>query len=228
MGVLPKRDWSDPYYRYVLPSRPGTIDVTGSIPNFDNEVDGLSDVVAEFRRRGFKRICDFGAGKLRNTLYLLRKGFKVWAVEFPKAFEPPGGKKQFDKARKYDGFFFLKYPEAFLAFREKVDAILLINVIHIVPLESERKKILRECRGRLKEGGLLFWMSVYGEPHYKPAVTKRLSVEDGWCYNLHKQHQTFYKEYKIPDVQALVTSAGYSLVRPIAANHHRAFLFQKP
>ena len=28
-------------------------------------------------------ILDVGAAKLRNTLWLLQKGFNVWAVEFP-------------------------------------------------------------------------------------------------------------------------------------------------
>src|SRR5258708_24881255 len=193
MGVLRKNDWSDSLYRYVLPKRKGVIDVTGSIPVFENEVDGLSDVAAEFKRRDYHNICDFGAGKLRNSLYLLRKGFKVWSVEFAKAFDTEAGKKRFEKAQRFKGFFFLKYPEDFLAFRQNFDAVILVNVAHIVPLEGERKKILRECAQRLKKGGLLLWMSQYGEPHYEANVTPRFSIEDGWCYNLHRERQTFYK-----------------------------------
>jgi len=57
------------------------VDVTASIPAFDVEIDGLSDVAAEFRSRQFTDILDFGAGKLRNAFYLIRKGFKVWAMQ---------------------------------------------------------------------------------------------------------------------------------------------------
>src|SRR6267154_5389952 len=101
MGVLRKSDWSNSFYRYVLPKRKGVIDVTGSIPSFKNEIDGLSDVAAEFKRREYDNICDFGAGKLRNSLYLLRKGFKVWSVEFAKAFATKAGKKRFENAQRF-------------------------------------------------------------------------------------------------------------------------------
>jgi hypothetical protein len=99
--------------------------------------------------------------------------------------------------------------------------------VNIVPQPEDRKKILVECAKRLKRGGLLFWMTQYGEPHYRPGVTKRLSLNDGWCYNLHKTYQTFNREYKIPDIMELVPSSQYKEVRKVTAAHHRAFLFEK-
>jgi hypothetical protein len=64
-----------------LGRRKVVVDVTASIPAFDVEIDELSDVAAEFRSRQFTDILDFGAGKLRNAFYLIRKGFKVWAMQ---------------------------------------------------------------------------------------------------------------------------------------------------
>ena len=220
--------WKSPYYRYTSQRRSIVVDVTGSIPNFTGEIDGLSDVEAEFKSRKFTKILDFGAGKLRNTRYLLRKGYRVWAVEFKEGYDTPKAEQIFGQTqKKYDKFFFLEYPCSFLQFKGEFDAVLLINVVNIVPQPEDRKKILVECAKRLKRGGLLFWMTQYGEPHYRPGVTKRLSLNDGWCYNLHKTYQTFNREYKIPDIMELVPSSQYKEVRKVTAAHHRAFLFEK-
>lgn len=222
-----KKDWNDPYFKYKLPKRGIVIDVTASIPRFENEIDGLSDVVAEFDKRKFNKVCDFGAGKLRNCLYLLKKGFKVWAVEFEEAFDTPIAQKRREKALGYKGFFELKYPKEFLNFSEMFDAVIIVNVVNIVPEERHRKKILNECADRLKSGGLLLWMTQYGEPNYKPGATNRLRLNDGWCYNLHLKYQTFNRDYTPEQIKSFVPSSKYKLVGPITSNHHRAFLFER-
>ena len=203
------------------------VDVTASIPAFDVEIDGLSDVAAEFRSRQFTDILDFGAGKLRNAFYLNRKGFKVWAVEFKEAFDTPVAKKRLARAEKSKGLFILWYPRKFLEFKGFVDAVILVNVANVVPEPSDRKRILKECAARLRKGGLLLWMSQHGEPHYRPGVTARLRLNDGWCYGLHRRYQSFYREYQIPDIRALVPQFGFTELRKITSNHNWAFLFEK-
>jgi SAM-dependent methyltransferase len=220
--------WKDPYYHYRLKQRKIVVDVTGSIPNFIGEIDGLSDVAAEFKKRGFTRVLDFGAGKLRNARYLLRKQFKVWAVEFKEAYDTPKAEQIFKSTRNsFTNFFFLEYPDKFLEFKGEFDCVLLINVVNVVPEPGDRKKIVIECTKRLKRGGLLLWMTQYGEPHYRPGVTKRLSLNRGWCYNLHKRYQTFNIEFKIPDIMELIPSQYYKELRKVTAAHHRAFLFER-
>jgi hypothetical protein len=75
------KPWEFPYYKYTLDRRKVVVDVTASIPALDVEIDGLSDVAAEFRSRQFTDISDLGAGKLRNAFHLNREGFKVWAMQ---------------------------------------------------------------------------------------------------------------------------------------------------
>ena len=224
---MKKRNWKDPYYHYTLPKRKITVDVTGSAPNFEKRVPGLPDVVAEFRDRDVSTILDFGAGNLRNTLYLLNEGFKVWAVEFKETFERPLGQKRLKEAQKHDDFFFVEYPEQFLKFKKKLDAALVINVVNIVPEEADRKKILKECARRLKPAGLLLLMTQHGEPNYQPAFTKRLRVCDGWGYRLHTKYQTFNKEYSIPKLKELVPKKLFSNPKEVRAKHHYAFLFER-
>jgi hypothetical protein len=109
-----------------------------------------------------------------------------------------------------------------------VDAVLLINVANVVPDESDRKHIIAECTKRLRSGGAFLWMSQYGEPHYKPGVTKRLRAADGgWFYNLDSQHQTYYKEFAIPEIKSFFDAKQFREVKKVSAAHHRAFLFEK-
>jgi SAM-dependent methyltransferase len=224
--VKPKL-WELPYYKYKLNRKQVVVDVTASIPAFDVEIDGLSDVAAEFRKREFTDILDFGAGKLRNSFYLTRKGFKVRAVEFKEAFDTPVAKKRLARAERSKGLFILRYPTEFLEFSGFVDAIILVNVANVVPEPSDRDRILKECAARLKKGGLLLWMSQHGEPHYRPGVTQRLRLNDGWCYGLHRRYQSFYREYKIPEIRSLVPKFGFTELRKITSNHNWAFLFER-
>jgi hypothetical protein len=60
------------------------IDVTDSIPHFDSPMETLSSVLdrvtGEFSRR--PTILDLGAGKLRNTLYLLEQGYRKRVCDY--------------------------------------------------------------------------------------------------------------------------------------------------
>jgi SAM-dependent methyltransferase len=220
--------WQFPLYSFQLPTRKIVVNVTRSCPNFDVPAPAVSDVVASLRKEGKKRVLDFGAGKLRNTLYLLSRGadFRVWAVEFKDCFEK-AGKERLARAERYPRFFLKKWPDDFLESKFEVDAVFLINVANVVPDEADRRRIVAECTKRLCKGGWFLWMSQYGEPHYKPGVTKRLQAPDGgWFYSLDKQQQTYYKEFKIPEIMAYFNGA-YRMIRQISAAHHRAFLFEK-
>ena len=221
--------WDKPLYEYTLPSREVVINVSRSCPSFSKPTPGVADVAAELARDGRLRVLDFGAGKLRNTLFLLRHraGFCVSAVEYQDCFKTPAGAKRLKAAKRYKKFFFLTYPSVFLAAKLQVDAVFLINVANVIPDEEDRRLIIAECTERLRRGGWFLWMSQYGEPHYKPGVTRRLRVADGWCYNLAKHEQTFFKEFKIPEIHGYFASNQYKLIRGVNAAHHRAFLFER-
>jgi SAM-dependent methyltransferase len=191
---------------------------------------GVPDVAADLRKNGHTRILDFGAGKLRNTLSLLslKAGFRVWAVDFEDCFVTPAGKDRLAEAQKHKGFFLKKWPHEFLESDFEVDAVLLVNVANVVPEEIERRRLVTECARRLRTGGWFLWMSQYGEPYYKPGVTKRLRAPDGgWFYNLDKEHQTYYREYTIPEIKAYFNDRQFRELRKINAPHHRAFVFEK-
>jgi hypothetical protein len=222
--------WEQPLYHCELPSRKIVVNVTRSCPSFSTPTPGIKDVAAVLRKEKMMRVLDFGAGKLRNTLYLLslKVGFSVWSVEFNDCFQTPAGKDRRAEAERFKSFFSLDFPHKFLECSLEVDAVLLINVANVVPEESDRRLIITKCTERLRSGGWFLWMSQFGEPHYKPGVTKRLRSQDnGWFYSLDKEQQTYYKEFTIPEVKGYFSETSYRVKSRINADHHRAFLFEK-
>ncbi len=221
--------WETSLYKFTLARRQIIVDVTWSCPNFAVPTPGIPDLVSELRQSGRKRILDFGAGRLRNSLYLLsqRADFQVTAVEFEKCFQTPLGQKRLAEAGTYPSFFFKTWPHEFLKASIEVDAVLLVNVVNVIPAESDRRRVIRECSRRLRKGGWLVWMSHYGEPNYKPGATKRLKGPDGgWFYGLDKTHQTYSKQFEIPEIKTYFTPQ-YHEVRKLSAGHNHAFVFEK-
>src|ERR1700686_1679232 len=98
--------WKLPTYRFTLPTRKIVVNVTRSCPTFSVAAPGVPDIAANLRHGKMMRILDFGAGKLRNSLFLLsqKAGFKVWAVEFKDCFVPPAGKQRLAEAKSHKNF----------------------------------------------------------------------------------------------------------------------------
>lgn len=222
--------WKSPLYPYKLARREITVDVTRSCPSFDVPTPGVPDVAAELRAQGKFRVLDFGAGKLRNALFLLSldAGFKVWAIEFESCLAKQAGQQRLAAASKYKSLFLKEWPHEFLGSDFEVDAVLLVNVANVVPEKEDRKLIVSECTKRLVSGGWFLWMSQFGEPGYKPNVTKRLSAPDGgWFYRLHEKRQTYYKEFSVPEIISYFNPKVFKPGRKVKSPHHRAFLFEK-
>ena len=91
--------WEKPLYPFRTPQslddedrrmlKEVYIDVTGSAPSFDTPESATStlgnafeEVLREFPQSRKLNVLDFGAGKLRNSIYFLDKGHIVHAVEF--------------------------------------------------------------------------------------------------------------------------------------------------
>jgi len=152
--------WKSSVYKFVVPSdydenqertyKEIWIDVTNSVPPFDSPKQTLGSVLDEIVKTLPKNslILDFGAGKLRNTIYLLSKGHNVRAVEFEKTQEAtPTAKQMYEVARGYGRKFDkLVFPHEFFQSNLKFDLILLINLCNIMPVPAERLLVLQYCR----------------------------------------------------------------------------------
>lgn len=85
--------WKTPIYKFKTEidgkKQEIFIDVTGSAPNFKEpgkQLEGTFEVLLKDLDPEKTKILDFGAAKLRNTIYLLKKGFTVYSCEFDDLF----------------------------------------------------------------------------------------------------------------------------------------------
>jgi SAM-dependent methyltransferase len=208
------------------------IDVTLSAPPFPDPGDVLESAFGEMfdylRDKEELKILDFGAAKLRNTVYLLKKGYQVQAVEFEKLLNEAGQAFEMrEKAREYkDKFGEPVFPNAFVNAKQRFDLVLLINVLSIMPVPAERLMVLQYCREKLKVGGHLFYYSMYGDKYYKAHCTDDVRIGDGYYMNKGK-HKSFYREFEDYEVDFMFLSCGFELAHKIPIKNNHARLYRK-
>ena len=193
---MSKLVWENPIYRGKDKSGKNfTIDVTQSISaGLSANSNLVEHLVPWMKERGFTRILDFGAGALRHTVALLEKGMVISAVEYKEAFSRPKAKINMEKARKYDGFTELVWPEDFIKSTRKYDVILLTFVLQVVPVKKDRGRIIGELIKKFDRNGpkRLYYASRHG-------VSRSLKDEDkyndGWIQGYRNSTQTFYTEW---------------------------------
>ena len=208
--------WDSPIYKFKTKVNGKTkeifIDVTGSAPNFSvpgKQLEGSFEVLLKGLDPQNTKILDFGGAKLRNTLYLLKKGFTVYACEFEDLFKR--SKQAFDyleEAKRYKQTFKkLIFPKDFIDFKEKFDVVLLINVLDIMPVPIERLCVLALCRAQIKEGGRLLWYTQHGAYTEEKAVAR---LYDGLVTGKGRKYNMFYRDFTRKEIHDMLQSTGFS------------------
>lgn len=102
-----------------------------------------------FKKQSAWRVLDYGAGTLRNSVYLAQQGFHVHAADLPEQLE------------KLQGCAALRYVEQLLAVEElpasrlEVDLVLSTYVFNIIMSQADRREYLDNVVANLKPGGFL-------------------------------------------------------------------------
>jgi SAM-dependent methyltransferase len=233
--------WISPIYKFVISSglddndeqtyKEITIDVTSSIPSFDVPSDPLIHVLNEAISLLPKEplILDFGAGRLRNTLYILQKGYQVCAVEFEKISQSTEhAKEMYKNAKSYGNKFHkLVFPHEFFQTQLKFDLILLINVCSIMPVPSERLLVLQYCRTKLKGNGFVLWYTQHKDPDYVSRCVPEVKIGDGYYMFANRRYQTFYRDFETYEIDEIFLANGYRFYRNFGAGHNYARLYKK-
>lgn len=206
--------WETPIYRIKdeqNPPREFLIDVTGSAPNFatpGKQLEKTFDIFFSGLTPSETTILDFGAAKLRNTIYLLDKGFTVYACEFDDLFKRTRQSNDFlKKAQEYDNFKQLIFPDDFIDKDLKFHAILLINVLNIMPIQIERLCVLALCREKIVENGRLLWYTQHGAYNESDAVAK---LNDGLVTGKGREYNMFYRDFSKKEIHEMLNFTGFS------------------
>jgi len=193
--------------------KPFSVNVTYSTPRNLNDpgkaLIGIFSKITKGMNPEKTNILDFGAGKLRNTLWLLQKGFNVWAVEFPELIgRLPDAKAKWALAESYPNFHKV-CPSDFSKLKVKFDIILLINEINVMPIPAERFLLLSLCREKIKKKGMLLWHQWRGIATSPDKYSEDNEFIDGYLMGA-GPHHTFYVEYDRDATHELLYSTGFS------------------
>jgi SAM-dependent methyltransferase len=238
--------WQSPIYEFRVPAgaddsgndliKEVVVDVTTSAPRFEDPGKTLGRILGEAldylrleKRERIDRILDFGAGKLRNTIFLLQKKHNVTAVEFGNlSTDSPQGQRLLAKAKRFrKRFKELVFPHQFTRSGAKFDLALLVNVLNIMPVPSERLLVLQHCHEKLRKGGHLFWYTQYGDYDQNKRCTAANVLGDGYYIGKTTKFKSFYREFSAHEIDEMLISSGFALVKTFDVSHNQARLYRK-
>ena len=226
------RIWESPIYQFAIPEgtgvRPYQFNVTQSASRVltDASVDLAAALrwAIEMTGKSNPRILDFGAGRLRNTLHLLRRGHSVTAVEFGQLSNSESVLPFLNEARGFGSRFSeLIFPHQFLQSSARFDLIIIVNVINIMPVPAERYLAVQYCRDKLADDGLIFWYSQTTQSIYKD----KPPFGDGLIADPNVRVKTFYKDFTSEQVDELFAANGLRLKGEQYPMHNRCKLYKK-
>lgn len=221
--------WTSPVYRFRLfRGRRGrryqytevVLDVTGSAPS--DEVPGklLSRVLAEtIKHVGLPEgasIVDFGAGKLRNSIYLLEKGFRVYAVEFKElAGKTDHARRLWEEAKKFGKDFRpIIFPHEFLGHcHGRFQLALAINTLSVMPVPAERLLVLASLHDSLRDKGYLLWYAMRGDEDQTNRCHESARLGDGFFTGQKHIYKRYWREFPVDAVDSIMQGTGFSYVR---------------
>lgn len=228
--------WKHPDYRFTMPQgstkyKEIVIKVIDSVPNSEITKETLSNVLDqvldELPRN--KTIVDFGAGKLRNTEYLLKKGCKVYAVEFEEMQQKSkNARKLYEKMEKYKpNFKPIVFPHDFFNEKIKADLIIAVNVHNVMPVPAERLLLLQYCRMKLKNNGYFLYYGQHDDPDTINKNTPKNKIGDGHYSHSQYKYQTFYHNYNQTELDIMFLANGFRLYKKYCAGSTNHALLYK-
>ncbi|TDX47987.1 class I SAM-dependent methyltransferase [Orenia marismortui] len=116
---------------------------------FYRSCDSIRWFISSYKKDGISYILDYGAGKLRNSIYLSELGFKVYACDIT---------DQINKIRslKKSEELYCTIDEKFLVnYRLAFDLIISNYVLNIIKKDYARKEYIRNTYLNLKRSGYL-------------------------------------------------------------------------
>lgn len=236
--------WESPIYTFEedvkekgkIVRKPFHINVTYSVPRSEEDpgkaLIGVFNKITASLNPEKIHILDVGAGKLRNTLWLLEKGFNVWAVEYPELKDRlKDAKEKWDDAEKnYKNFHKVTFPRDFVNLTTKFDIIILINEINVMPIPFERFILLSLCRDKVKDGGMLLWHQWRAKGTHPEMYTENNEFIDGYLMGSGPNH-TFYVEHIKEESHEILYSLGFEFdknmnLHKIPANSCYSYIFR--
>jgi SAM-dependent methyltransferase len=206
--------WNKP--TYDLRDKNGksvVIDVTKSVSAGLPPNKLIKGLIPFFKSRNVERIVDFGAGALRHSFPLLKRGFEICAVEFEEQFNKPFCQVALAKARRYSNFSTLIWPRDFKNDNRTFDAALLCYVLQTMPIADERDLVLKLLYRKLRDDSYLLYMSRLNQMEGTSISHK---VEDGYYKRPEEKTHSFYREFTPEETRQMFENRKFRRIRSLS------------
>ena len=219
--------WTTPIYRFRIPKDDNPeseelieiiIDVTGSAPTFPGPSEALKEVLLDvFKSDSLKKIenvLEFGAGKLKNIPFILKHGKNVCAVEFKELCQNTYTKKNIKKCQRYGKKYQkIMFPNPFISDTRKFDLALLLNVLPVMPVLSERLYLLDILHRKINDGKYLLWVAQKEGPYKQIKEEGKNNCGDGLWMGKGRYMKTFYKYHQVEELDEMMALYGFNLIK---------------
>jgi hypothetical protein len=234
--------WDSPIYRFRLPrgvnpEEPNefeevVIDVTGSAPTFKEPSDELKSILQEITTSsdygGIDTVMEFGAAKLKNIPFILGLGKTVCAVEFEKLTTNDIVKENIRKCQAFGSKFrSVLFPNPFIFDDSEYDLVLLLNVLPVMPLFSERMYLLDLISSRVRIGKYVLWVAQKEGSYKSVKEAGKQACGDGVWMGTGKKLKTFYRYHNPNEIDEMMGLYGLKLVKKFSHGGSDARLYQK-
>ncbi len=231
--------WESPIYKFRVPKNDNeedlveiVLDVTLSAPSFLTVKDTMKGVFEKLLVEEGKDvidILDFGAAKLRNTLYFLKQEKNVCAVEFEKLSQTsPDAKEILAKCNSLGNFKTLMFPNPFIGYNSTFDLVLLVNVLPVMPVFAARLLFLQMLYGKVKDNKYILWYAQKEGTEYRRIREEGNNrLGDGVWMGTNRRFKTFFKYHCVEDVDEMMSLSGFKFIKKFSAPGNDVRLYQK-
>lgn len=164
-----------------------------------------------FQKNDVRTVLDYGAGTLRNSEFLVKQGFSVYAADIP---------EQVERIVRMDAAFRLAgilATDELAAAGLDADLIVSTYVLNIIPESAEKWRYLKNIELNIRPGGFLL-------------IEVRCRREDGSCGSTCAHQMTCpgcVKTYSHDELDRLVAPFGFRRMSHYYRKHALAVIYRK-
>ncbi|MGA2919228.1 MAG: class I SAM-dependent methyltransferase [Methanoregula sp.] len=202
-----------------------TINVCRSAPNQIQPLHNIQQICQYWDSKGHKEILDVGCGYLRNSLFLINY-FSLYVCDFPQITESQLFKTRFELLVRNKNFRQLLPPKNLKHGRLKVDGAFISFVLHTIPENETRIKLIENVKKNLKYPFEIFIATPIGEKYYRNQRKPKNSFGDGFLLDYGDGQKSFYKEFNASQIDEFMFELGFKVDKIFFVDKKRMRFYQ--
>lgn len=172
------------------------------------------------------KVAEIGCGLLANTPHILDAFPFVILVDTSLQYTRVRHKIA-ELSKTYTSLKRFIDSESFSKTEMQLDGAIVINVLHILPTENDRLRLLTGGYKNLRGGGLIFIDVPYNETFYRGLVKTAQAYNDGYIMRRGSKYCTFYKNMTFTELKEYAEKVGFEFEERVYLDHRVTIVCRK-